>query len=442
MVQIGRQAADDVRVSVPNAGPEGTSASAAPAPTAHGRQRFHDAIVGALRAGKRRLDDAGFDAVFHSKPAYWLRIAVFTMRASDVAAAVAAVEAAGVPCWVAGGWGIDALLGRQTRGHNDLDLCIEVAQEGEVRAGVALTSIGYRMTAERADSGDPFPLRAVYRDGPGRTVDLLLVTAEAGSLAASEGVPVVSPGSLSIGRIDGRVVGCLSAAEQIHNHERYLPHPYDVRDVEALCSVYDVEPPAFYRNLRPAQPPRLRERIRRIARAGVQFVAPRRATTALVVPVPAAGPVFTDCMRDNPGGLPAHIAVVSTFLPSRRVDRHVLAELADVVGAVPALAFRLAGTQGCPDGVYLEADPPEPFVQLTAAVARRWPLLTTGSEEDAVPQLRIPCGLSPSDLTYIVDRQLPIEATADEIVVMARDRWGSWAPRTRIALGRGRDALT
>jgi lincosamide nucleotidyltransferase A/C/D/E len=37
------------------------------------------------------------------------------------------LAAAGVRCWVMGGWGIDALLGEQTRAHHDLDLLVAVS---------------------------------------------------------------------------------------------------------------------------------------------------------------------------------------------------------------------------------------------------------------------------------------------------------------------------
>ena len=35
-----------------------------------------------------------------------------------------ALEGEGIEVWVAGGWGIDALVGRQTRQHRDLDLLL------------------------------------------------------------------------------------------------------------------------------------------------------------------------------------------------------------------------------------------------------------------------------------------------------------------------------
>lgn len=46
------------------------------------------------------------------------------MRASDVIMIINALAAAGVDAWLDGGWGVDALVGEQTRPHDDLDLVI------------------------------------------------------------------------------------------------------------------------------------------------------------------------------------------------------------------------------------------------------------------------------------------------------------------------------
>jgi lincosamide nucleotidyltransferase A/C/D/E len=46
------------------------------------------------------------------------------MSSDQVLAVLGELEAAGVDAWIDGGWGIDALLGRQTRQHDDLDLVV------------------------------------------------------------------------------------------------------------------------------------------------------------------------------------------------------------------------------------------------------------------------------------------------------------------------------
>jgi lincosamide nucleotidyltransferase A/C/D/E len=57
---------------------------------------------------------------------------------------------AGCSVWVAGGWGVDALVGRQTRLHRDLDLALDARNE---TVGCALWSVGaiaWRVTGDRS----------------------------------------------------------------------------------------------------------------------------------------------------------------------------------------------------------------------------------------------------------------------------------------------------
>jgi lincosamide nucleotidyltransferase A/C/D/E len=43
----------------------------------------------------------------------------------DVLSVLRLADRAGARLWIDGGWGVDALLGRQTREHGDLDVAIE-----------------------------------------------------------------------------------------------------------------------------------------------------------------------------------------------------------------------------------------------------------------------------------------------------------------------------
>jgi lincosamide nucleotidyltransferase A/C/D/E len=47
------------------------------------------------------------------------------MNSADVINMYTALEKLGVEIWIDGGWGVDALLGEQTRPHKDLDIAIE-----------------------------------------------------------------------------------------------------------------------------------------------------------------------------------------------------------------------------------------------------------------------------------------------------------------------------
>jgi hypothetical protein len=62
-----------------------------------------------------------------------------SMSAADVGTVLGIAHAAGFDrVWIAGGWGVDALVGRQTRIHSDLDLeCLSVAQQLRFHYGYA-----------------------------------------------------------------------------------------------------------------------------------------------------------------------------------------------------------------------------------------------------------------------------------------------------------------
>jgi len=60
---------------------------------------------------------------------------------AQMLAVLDAVRAVGCRFWIEGGWGIDALVGHQTRPHRDVDIEIDGAFEEEVLA--ALRDLGY-----------------------------------------------------------------------------------------------------------------------------------------------------------------------------------------------------------------------------------------------------------------------------------------------------------
>jgi lincosamide nucleotidyltransferase A/C/D/E len=47
------------------------------------------------------------------------------MTGKDAIAFYADLEKIGIRIWINGGWGVDALIGKQTRPHSDLDIIIE-----------------------------------------------------------------------------------------------------------------------------------------------------------------------------------------------------------------------------------------------------------------------------------------------------------------------------
>jgi lincosamide nucleotidyltransferase A/C/D/E len=123
------------------------------------------------------------------------------MPADVVLGIVDAMHAAGLRCWVAGGWGVDALVGRPTRTHRDLDLAVE--HRDMQQAAQVLLDLGYREWYRLVPDA-PLLTQIVFTDHPvaGRAVDLHPLEFFG------------SPG-LTTGEMAGRQVPCLSLATQV-----------------------------------------------------------------------------------------------------------------------------------------------------------------------------------------------------------------------------------
>ena len=78
------------------------------------------------------------------------------MDAAHAILIIDALRSRGLTAWVHGGWGVDALLGTQTRDHDDLDLVVQLSDWPKIAA--ALTRLGYRV----AQGGPPTNTHAGY----------------------------------------------------------------------------------------------------------------------------------------------------------------------------------------------------------------------------------------------------------------------------------------
>jgi len=131
----------------------------------------------------------------------------------------------GVQCrfWLEGGWGVDALVGRQTRAHRDVDIDIDAAFEPA--ALQVLGDLGYvietdwrpnRVEMVAAGRGwvDLHPL-LLEKDGSARQA------------ALGGGYHTFPPSFFTAGSIHGMSVPCVSAEAQ-----RLFRTGYELRDVD------------------------------------------------------------------------------------------------------------------------------------------------------------------------------------------------------------------
>lgn len=170
------------------------------------------------------------------------------MTAADVLQVIALLERAAVRFWLDGGWGIDALIGRQTRDHDDLDLAL--AAEDLAAFAAAVGREGFR---EADRDGDFNP---VYADPAGRRVDVHLVDTTCEVIDArgmwvygGQGLPYEVGALEGSGEIRGTRVPCCTVEFQVRSHLGYEFDEQDRRDMAALCDHFGIELPPEYRGL-------------------------------------------------------------------------------------------------------------------------------------------------------------------------------------------------
>jgi lincosamide nucleotidyltransferase A/C/D/E len=158
----------------------------------------------------------------------------------------AALEAAGAPVWLMGGWGVDALLSRQTREHHDLDVLVDVGNLERLR--LCLIEVGFALaytwddevwwvTDQEWSSPLEQPTAFVYRHDDGREVDVHAIRADAtGTVQMLWNVPYMftAEGLAGIGHVGRRPVRCLTREMQLAAHTGYTLPPHHLQDVRLL----------------------------------------------------------------------------------------------------------------------------------------------------------------------------------------------------------------
>jgi lincosamide nucleotidyltransferase A/C/D/E len=155
-----------------------------------------------------------------------------TMIAADVVEILGWLYAASADVWLDGGWGVDALVGEQTREHKDVDLIVRDAHESRMRE--VLATHGFA----QVEGG--VPQNFVLVDERGREIDVHPVRFDDqgdGHLLSEGGEPFGHPAEAfeGLGSVSGYRVACLSAEAQMSNHSwGYTPGDTDVHDMRLL----------------------------------------------------------------------------------------------------------------------------------------------------------------------------------------------------------------
>jgi lincosamide nucleotidyltransferase A/C/D/E len=143
---------------------------------------------------------------------------------------LAEFDRAGLRAWVAGGWAVDALVGRRTRPHRDLGLAVDGARQALMLA--MLGRLGFATTVAR------LPVRAELTAPDGRAIDLHPVAFRpdgSGVQAGLDGAEFrYAADGFTTGVVDGRVVPRLSAAQQLRFRTGYRLRDVDHHDLALL----------------------------------------------------------------------------------------------------------------------------------------------------------------------------------------------------------------
>ena len=158
------------------------------------------------------------------------------------------MEAHGVRLWLMGGWGVDSLLGLQTRIHHDVDVLVEVATLERFRG--RLHELGFEFQYLWDDetwsvhdpswsTADELPTAFVHAHPDGREIDVHVVRLDdiRGVLTLwNAPYEFTLQGLQGRGMVAGQPVRCLTREMQIEAHTGYDLPPHHAADLQFLMN--------------------------------------------------------------------------------------------------------------------------------------------------------------------------------------------------------------
>jgi lincosamide nucleotidyltransferase A/C/D/E len=167
---------------------------------------------------------------------------------SDVASLYQALESRGTKIWIDGGWGVDALLGAQTRPHADLDIVIQQKDLAGLRS--FLEAEGFH----DAPQPDTRAWNFVLADANGRKIDVHVVVLDKGGTGIygpkQNGQSYPASALQSHGVIAGVPVRCTSPEFQMQCHSGFALRDTDYHDVRLLAEKFGLDLPPEHRTRR------------------------------------------------------------------------------------------------------------------------------------------------------------------------------------------------
>jgi len=166
------------------------------------------------------------------------------MTAKDVVKVIGAFKKDVIDVWIDGGWGIDALIGDQTRIHEDLDIVVQEKDVPKIKE--LLNDEGYKVL-RRDDLTENYFHMA---DNNGHEVDVTAIHFDEngdgifGPVENNEMNPHDSFNGEGI--IGGQKVKCVSLEYAIKFKLDHEIAKHDSEDVGVLCKKFGLELPEIY----------------------------------------------------------------------------------------------------------------------------------------------------------------------------------------------------
>jgi lincosamide nucleotidyltransferase A/C/D/E len=165
------------------------------------------------------------------------------MDARTAADLVRFLEQHDLEVYVDGGWAVDALLGEQTRPHDDLDIALPHQQVPSLRA--LLAALGF-WEQSRDDTRE---CNFVLADKHGCRLDVHSYTLDTAGNNVY-GVAYRSEHLTGRGSINGYPVRCICPEWLVKFHTGYELDDNDYHDVRLVCERFGITMPDEYRKFR------------------------------------------------------------------------------------------------------------------------------------------------------------------------------------------------
>jgi hypothetical protein len=335
-----------------------------------------------------------------------------------------------LPFWVAGGWGLDALIGCETRRHSDLDVVVDRFWENLPKVAALLTGLGYRR--KRPISGTVWFLDAeVFEDDQGHHIEVVNINWESLAMAAALLSPLPTPESepsgeptratpflleqfTATGMLDGVSIPALSVKTQQLFHLGYVRRPEESHadDVIRLITERQV---AGGDSLSPTAS----------RRPGQES---RKPSTLLLVPIlsfPADLWRLCRLYHNDLNLIPPHVTLAFPFLPLESVTPEVVQWLSKLFDETLAFDFELRQVRWFGTNVvYLEPSNADAFRSIIETLQREFPEFHPYDDafDSVIPHVTLSEYGSLGDrrvLSRNAPKYLPIAARASHVWMMS-----------------------